>query len=217
MLVAVLGILAGLAATPVDARLAAYVANPGGATVSVIDTATNTVVATINIGTAPTNEPSAVAVTPDGTHAYVAVGNRDDQLGGNVAVIETATNTVVATIDGMAEATPTGVAITPDGSRAYVTNAGEPDVSDSGVSVIDTATNTVIATVDVGDPPIGVAVTPDGSRAYVTNGNEKVSVIDTATNSVVATVTVADFPWGVAFTPDGSRAYVTTRTATVCR
>jgi len=48
-----------------------------------------------------------VAITPDGTRAYVANGEFD-----NVLVIDTATNTVVATIAG-AGPLPWGVAITP--------------------------------------------------------------------------------------------------------
>ena len=51
-----------------------------------IDTATNTVVATVAVG----NGPEGVAVTPDGTKVYVA-----NASSANVSVIKTATNTVV--------------------------------------------------------------------------------------------------------------------------
>ena len=57
--------------------------------VSVIDTATNTVVAMVAVE----NFPIGVAVTPDGRHAYVA-----NDSSNNVAVIDTASNTVVATV-----------------------------------------------------------------------------------------------------------------------
>ena len=54
---------------------------------SVIATATNTVVTTIPVGTAP----RGIAISPDGATAYVA------NTGSNtVSVIATATNTVVA-------------------------------------------------------------------------------------------------------------------------
>ena len=79
-----------------------------------------------------------------------------------MSVIDTATNTVIATIP--VGDTPCGVAVSPDGTRAYVTN-----LVDDTVSVIDTATNTVTATIPVGDGPDGVAVSPDGTRVYVTN------------------------------------------------
>jgi YVTN family beta-propeller protein len=74
-----------------------------------------------------------------------------------VSVIDTATNTVVATIP--VGVSPIGVAITPDGTRAYVTNEGSNTVSGT-VSVIDTATNTVVATIPVGPGPFGIAITP---------------------------------------------------------
>ena len=53
-----------------------------------IDTATNTVTATI-----PDIGATGVAVTPDGTKVYVANTSRD-----TVSVIDAATNTVIATI-----------------------------------------------------------------------------------------------------------------------
>ena len=99
--------------------------------------------------------------------------------GGTVSVIDTATNTVAATISLGTNQNPFGVAITPDGTRAYVTI----NFPNNFVSVIDTATNTVVATIPVGAGPIGVAITPDGTRAYVTNdGSDTVSVIDTTTS-----------------------------------
>ena len=54
------------AACPAEATPFAYVANSGDGTVSVIDTATNTVVATVTVANF-----GGVAVTPDGTHVYV--------------------------------------------------------------------------------------------------------------------------------------------------
>ncbi len=79
-----------------------------------------------------------------------------------VSVIDTATNTVTATVN--VGNYPYGVAVSPDGKRVYVTN----ELSNN-VSVIDTATNTVTDTVNVGNYPYGVAVSPDGKRVYVTN------------------------------------------------
>jgi YVTN family beta-propeller protein len=171
-----------------------YVTNSNDNTVSVIDAATNTVVATIPVG----NQPDQVAVTPDGAHAYVT-----NFFDSTVSVIATASNTVVATIPvGFA---PEGAAISPDGAHAYVSNVG-----DNTVSVIATASNTVVATIPVGIFPSGVAFTPDGAHAYVTNaGDNTVSVIATASNTVVATIAVGTAPSEVAITPDGAHAYVT--------
>jgi YVTN family beta-propeller protein len=154
---------------------------------SVIATATNTVTATIPVGT----YPEGVAVTPDGSKVYVTNDGSN-----SVSVIATATNTVTTTITvGTA---PFGVAVTPDGSKVYVTNAKR--LGPGTVSVIATATNTVTATIAVGVTPGGVAVTPDGSKVYVANFNSKsVSVIATATNTVTTTVTDPSFNFPVAF------------------
>jgi YVTN family beta-propeller protein len=89
---------------PAEAAPFAYVANNGFASnsVSVIDTATNTVMATVPVGSLP-NE---VAVTPDGKHAYVTNFSSN-----NVSVIATATNKVVASAPVGSQ--PGGVAIIP--------------------------------------------------------------------------------------------------------
>ncbi|MGH6847705.1 MAG: YncE family protein, partial [Methylocella sp.] len=165
--------------------------NPG--TVSVIATATNTVVATVPTVPVGGGIFRAIAITPDGKHVYVS----NDNNPGTVSVIAAASNTVVATV--AVGFNPEGVAITPDGKHAYVTN----DLSNT-VSVIDTATNTVVTTVPVAGGTFGVAVTQDGKHVYVTGSS--ISVIDTATNEVVATVPVAS--GAIAISPDGKHAYV---------
>ena len=90
----------GVAFTPDGTQ--AYVVNEGSGrgTVSVIKTATNTVVATVIV-----NGASAVAVSPNGQDVYVAKSPN------KVRVIATATNTKVAVIpvgNG-----PSGLAIGP--------------------------------------------------------------------------------------------------------
>ena len=99
---------------------------------------------------------NTVAVTPDGKHAYVTNGSV------TVSVIDTATNTVVATVP--VGSFPFGVAVTPDGKHAYVTNNGS-----SNVSVIRTAPNKVVAAVPVGKgivpPPPGVPFLPSAPRS----------------------------------------------------
>jgi len=67
----------------------AYITNSGNNTTYVIDTATNTVTATINVG----NTPFSVAITPDGTKVYVT--NVADNT---TSVIATANNTVTTMV-----------------------------------------------------------------------------------------------------------------------
>src|SRR3990167_4402835 len=67
----------------------AYITNEGNNNVSVIDIATNTVTATVGVG----STPAGMAVNPAGTRAYVT------NWGSNsVSVIDTGTNTVTATV-----------------------------------------------------------------------------------------------------------------------
>jgi len=58
----------GIFATAIQAAPFAYIANSGSNSVSVIDTATNTVVATVGVGSAPIG----VAANAAGTRVYVA-------------------------------------------------------------------------------------------------------------------------------------------------
>jgi YVTN family beta-propeller protein len=188
----------GVGITPDGRR--AYIASREAATVSAVDTGTNTLIGSpIEVGTELESLDRGVAITPDGQHVYVA--RFGDDL---VSMIDTETNLVIGAPIPAGEG-PRAMAITPDGRRLYVT-----DNISGAVTVIDTATNTVIgAPIPVGLEPRGIAITPDGSRAYVANqGSETVSVIDTATNTVIgAPIPVMD-PLGVAITPDGSRVLV---------
>jgi len=177
----------------------AYIANMGSNTISVIDTTTNKVTTTLEVGTGP----YGVGVSSDGKKVYVA--NNDSNT---VSVIDTTTNKVTATVPVGSK--PYGIAVTPDGKKLYVTNH-----LDNTTSVIDTATNAVIATVPTEIYPSGVAVTPDGTKVYLASlahiensTNSIVSVIDTVTNNVTASVPVGAASTGIAVTPDGKKVYV---------
>ena len=168
-------------------------------TATLVSVAVALTASSVALGVAATVTPASAA--PDGsgtvTLAYVTSFAAND-----VAVIDTATGTVIATIP--VGTGPEGVAFTPDRTRAYI-----PNQTSATVSVIGTATNSVVATIPVGAQPFGVAVTPDGTEAYVANqGPGTVSVIATATNIVTATIPVGSGPYGVAVTPDGTEAYV---------
>ena len=82
-------LVATIGCPSVSAQTSAYVVNGGANTVSVISTDTNTITATIPVGTSP----FGIAITPNGAYAYVTNGND-----GSVSVINTATNMVVATV-----------------------------------------------------------------------------------------------------------------------
>jgi YVTN family beta-propeller protein len=71
----------------------AYITNQDSDNISIIDTPTNTVIATIPAG----EYPEGVAVSQDGRRAYITNRNRlgSGHTTGTVMVIDTATNTVI--------------------------------------------------------------------------------------------------------------------------
>jgi len=89
----------GAATRPAPDGSTVYVTNVIDGTVSVIATATNTVTATIPVGSGP----RGVAVTPDGSTVYVA------NFANTVSVIDTTSNTVTATIPGFSRPIAFGV------------------------------------------------------------------------------------------------------------
>lgn len=173
----------------------AYINNFGdNGNISVIDTATNTQIATLPREIA---NPDAVAVTSDGTKVYVTGGFTNL---GIIYEINTAINKVNKTVY-------TGnvmyrVAVNREGTKVYAT-----DYFYARVYIWDTATNNVTE-VPVGSGPLGVAVNQDETKVYVANKySANVSVIDTATNNVTD-VHVGNSPVGVAVSYDGTKVYV---------
>lgn len=148
-------ILAGVA----GASPFAYITNYESNNISVIDTSTNKVTSTVEVG----NFPFGVAFSPDGKKAYVTNSVADStNFTGTVSVIDTATNAVAATINTGNNSLE--VAFSPDGTKAYVVNSNIYHDSTATISIIDTITNEVTATVHIGDIPRGVAVSPDGKK-----------------------------------------------------
>jgi phospholipase C len=175
----------------------AYVVNTDGDSVSVIDTATRTVIRTIMVGA----EPEGAAISPDGRYLYVA-----DAGTTTVTVVDTRIDRLVATI-AVGEY-PSAVAIAPNGSRVYVANTG-PDTGPGGstsVSVIDARTWRVADTIDVGEAPQALAVSPDGGTLYVTT-HDGLAVVDLTDDRTIGTISLPA-PHGVAVSSEGTRAYV---------
>jgi len=164
-----------LIATPSVGEPFAYVTNSGSNTVSVIDTATNSVLATIAVET----QPMGIAVTPDGKRLYVA-----NKASNSISVVDVAHRTVSATIKGSEIVNPYQVAISPDGKRVYVLSNVVLNNVQGDIVVINTDTNSVVANISIGRPT-DLVVTPDGKRLYVTTGGlENIEIVDTATNTV---------------------------------
>lgn len=157
-----------------------WVTNNDGTTVSLIDPATNEVLATVDIG----GEPSGVAATPEA--AWVS-----NFTAGSVVRIDAASGELSEVTVGSG---PRNVAITSD--AVWVVN-----LNDNTVSRVDPAGLSVVNTIPVGTGPRGIAATD--AAVWVTNyGEGTVSAIDPSTDSVVMTVDVGGTPGGIAITDD---------------
>lgn len=180
----------------------AYVSDFNGQAVSVVDTATGTVTASIPAG----GYTQDVAVNTAGTTVYAATA-----FPNTVAVIDTSTNTVTANVP--LAGIPTGIALNPAGTALYVA-----DTSAHAVEVVDTATNTLTATIPVAGNLQGITLNPAGTTAYVTaNGPSRLVVIDTATATVTANVPMPATVYGAAVNPAGTAVYAATASAGITK
>ena len=196
----------------VSAAPFAYVANSGTKNVSVIDTADDTIKATIALpDTQPTVHPYAygVAVGASGQNVYVGLQDTNE-----VAVLDAATHAVIKRI-GLGADSPGGLAVNDAETRLYVAS----NLSNTLI-VIDI---TGIGAAEVGrvtlddatiSNPSGVVLASAGDKAYVANsstGNVTEVSLDETNNVYTKTATIAlggTQPNGLTLSPDGTMLYV---------
>lgn len=189
------GCLSAFALTAAAAGPKAYVGNFKDNSVSVIDTGTGSVVATVPVSAGP----HGMSVSPDGRIVYVSGDGSSE-----VIVIDATTDRVIKKIE--VGKTPHGLAMTPDGKVLLVGVYGE-----DRVAIVDTATQAVIATVPVPKPHT-IAVRPDAKVAYVASqepGKFALAVVDLATRSVARTLPLEKTPRDLEFGHDSRALYFT--------
>jgi len=205
-------LLISISCIPLHA-LKVYVVNDAGNSVSIFDTSTNIISGNVTDLTPATfNAPGQIAVTPDGSTAFVA-----NQGNNSVSVIDVATDSVTQKITDASLNEPGICAITVDGSKLYVANrAGAANT----ICVIDVASKEVVNVISSASlsSVTCIAFAPNGKTAYATNqSNNQVAIIDVATEAVTGTVGSPNFfiPQWIAIKPDGSEAYVANTNTTV--
>jgi serine/threonine-protein kinase len=179
----------------------AYVTDTGKRTVTVIDTASDSVAGSIPI---PQGPPQFVSFSPDSRTAYVSVYNTRGSVH-LIAFIDTATKKVTGTVS-VTNHTPGPSTVNPDGRFLYVPNHNMSMTSSDGLSdidVIDTSSMKLVDTITVKPNPHWVVFGPHG-LIYVTNHmSGTVTVIDAHTNQVLKTIVVGVSPHSEALSPDG--------------
>jgi YVTN family beta-propeller protein len=180
----------GVAFSPDGTR--AYSANQSDATVSVVDVASSTSIATISTGGAA---PFSVEVSPDGLQLFV--GNNDNTM----LIIDTQSFAILKTvIVGFAT---NAFAIEPSGRFLYASSFVSGTVSE-----IDMFTGNVTRTFMVGGTPQGLAVSRKGTNLFVANEAGYVNDVDLTTGDIGAQIPLASGGFGVGVTPDDKQAWI---------
>jgi serine/threonine-protein kinase len=191
--------LTSVATTPDSRHVLATTFRGSPEKVVVIDTATNSVSASISLP--PDADPRGMVVAPDGKRAYLRNFSK------SVLVVDTLTNAVVDTMPVDCNGGSIGdLAISPDGHRLYVA-CWAP----GGLRVLDTRTKAVLAVNSAVPGSLTIAASPDDGTLLV-GDSARVNFVDPATNSETAKVQVTsrtiEQVWDVAISPDGLHGYV---------
>lgn len=165
-----------------------YVTNTDDDSVSVIDTSSWTVLATVT----GLPEPHDGAITSDGKLLLLAAAGSNE-------VIAIDTDTLEVSARYPVGAKVRGLVVDLDDAFAYASNK-----ADGTISRIDLA-SAVVESFAVGAGPHGLALAPDGSRLFVAlSAANAVAFVDVASGVVTRTVSVGAAPEQLDLSPDGA-------------
>jgi YVTN family beta-propeller protein len=187
-----------------------YVSNERSGDVSVIDGATDAVVATFKVG----KRPRGIHATPDGQRVFVTLSGSPRMAPGvdeNRAPADKSADGL-GVIDPVAHklidrwhvgSDPEQFAISRDGKFAFIANE-----DDASASIIDLGSGQSRGKIKVSEEPEGVGVNPQNGEVYITCEEKgEVFAIDPEQQRVIAKIDTSGRPRSFAFSPDGSRAY----------
>ncbi|MFC3958163.1 YncE family protein [Halovivax cerinus] len=144
--------------------------------------------------------PHEVAVSPDGSRAYVTCS-----LGGSVVAIDTADRTVVDRFEHDLFDFPHGLAVRESADELWLASTYS-----SQLFVFDVDTLALLERIPTHqDKSHMVTFSPDEETAYVANiGSDTVTVVDCDTRRVVADPPVGEGPEGIGVDPDTGEVLV---------
>ena len=179
------------------------VANKSEATVSLVDTETSEILATLPTG----NAPHEVDVSPNGRFALVGNYGTRDEPGSSLTLIDVVAAKVVKTIELDGYSRPHGI-VWLDNEIALVT------VEENQALIrVDIESGEVLEEIGTeAEVSHMVAVARDHGLAFVANiGSGSVTVIDLALGIRLANVPTGEGAEGIAVTPNGRQVWVTNR------
>src|SRR5436305_4863343 len=188
-----------------------YVSNERSGDISVIDGATDAVVATLKAG----KRPRGIHAAPDGKRLFVTLSgsprmapgldeNRApaDKTADGLGVIDPSEHKLIDRWHVGSD--PEQFAISKDGRLAFIANE-----DDASALIVDLDSGQSRGKIKVSEEPEGVGVNPASGEVYVTCEEKgEVFAIDPDQQRVIATIETGGRPRSVAFSPDGTRAYV---------
>jgi YVTN family beta-propeller protein len=198
----------GVAVSPDGKR--AYVTNFAADALTVVSTASKSVVYNVPVG----SEPVSVVVSPDNSKVYVA-----NSFSNSLTVVDAETfKTKRIAIPKQYQGYPSSAAIAPDGKSVYVAvNNPQPDFGNAicWIVGIDAETQQVSSATRV-PYPMAITLSSDGAAIYVIGGNsDTLYTIATATHKITHSVSLQSgaptqpVTGGIAITPDGTKVFAT--------
>jgi YVTN family beta-propeller protein len=194
----------GIAVSPDGSRV--YVTSLFSIQLTVLDTATNTLAAPIELFLQRLRGGFTwMALSPDGGTAYIA--NPTNKSLAIVSLPSGQGNALMPTVS------PSDVAIAPGGGTVYLAGC-KPICTPGFIELLETATERFAQEIEIDGNPYRIKVAPNGARAYTANlTGPSVSVIDLAANRVIASIPVPVQPTGLAVSADSATVWVASQTA----
>lgn len=155
--------------------------------------------------TIPMGATNGLAISPDGRYVYAPNLGSGQPYNPAVAVVDTSTNTVTATIPLATNLNPGPVQVSPDGSMVWVSEFPLYENVKPVIVVIAASTNQIVGEITLlaQNIPGTIVFGPSGKLAWVVAGGAAVDVVDVATLKPIAQIETLGSVEQQAISPNG--------------